>query len=158
MLDFAFVKPALPRHGALVLPVAEDAALAGLAQAIDTATGGAVARALAAAGFKGRKGQSCTIWAPSAEAGGPSKLVAVGLGKAGELTAEGAEAAGGAAATGIAGGAPPLSALRRRWRASSRATASAAASAVTKLPRWCLPPPPRETRASKRRPERETPR
>ena len=88
MLDIAFVKPALPRHGALVLPLAEDAALAGLAQAIDAASGGAVARALAAAAFKGRKGQSCTIWAPAPKAA-PAKLVAIGLGKAGELTAEG---------------------------------------------------------------------
>ena len=96
MLDIAFVKPALPRHGALVLPLAEDAALAGLGQAIDAASGGAVARALAAAAFKGRKGQSCTIWAPAPE-GGAAKLVAIGLGKAGELTAEGLEAAGGSA-------------------------------------------------------------
>ena len=50
------------------------------------------------------------------------------------------------------------------WRAWYSATASAAPSAVAKLPRWCLPPPPPEaralpleTRASKRRPERETP-
>ena len=61
MLDIAFVKPALPRHGALVLPLAEDAALAGLAQAIDAASGGAVARALAAEGVSvvvsGRRGE-----------------------------------------------------------------------------------------------------
>ncbi|MCO6418599.1 leucyl aminopeptidase [Siccirubricoccus sp. KC 17139] len=98
MLDIAFVKPALPRHGALVLPLAEGAetALTGLAQAIDAATGGAVLKALAAAGFKGRKGQSATIWAPALEGGapGPAKLVALGLGK--EMTAEAAEAAGGA--------------------------------------------------------------
>jgi leucyl aminopeptidase len=103
MLDIAFVKPALPRHGALVLPVAEDGSLAGLAQAVDAASGGAIARALAAANFKGRKGQSCTVWAPALEAGGgggtqggPSRVVAVGLGKAGELTPAAAEAAGGA--------------------------------------------------------------
>ena len=98
MLDIAFVKPALPRHGALVLPLAEDAALAGLAQVIDQASGGAIARALAAAAFKGRKGQSCIIWAPSLEGGapGPAKLVAIGLGKADELSAETLEAAGGA--------------------------------------------------------------
>ncbi|MBX6746036.1 MAG: leucyl aminopeptidase, partial [Acetobacteraceae bacterium] len=98
MLDIAFVKPALPRHGALVLPVAEDGKLEGLAQAIDAASGGAVGRALAAASFKGRKGQSCTIWAPALEGGaqGPSRIVAIGLGKAEELTPEAAEAAGGA--------------------------------------------------------------
>ena len=101
MLDIAFVKPALPRSGALVLPLAEGAegvpALAGLAQAIDAASGGAIARGLAAAGFKGRKGQSATLWAPALEGGaaGPARVVAIGLGKPGELTPEAAEAAGG---------------------------------------------------------------
>ena len=97
MIDIAFVKPALPRHGALVLPIGEGTeALTGLAQAIDAATGGAVQRALTAAGFKGRKGQSCTIWAPALADGaaGPARVVAIGLGK--EVTAEAAEAAGGA--------------------------------------------------------------
>jgi leucyl aminopeptidase len=96
MIDIAFVKPALPRHGALVLPLGEETPLAGLAQALDTATGGGVTRALAAAGFKGRKGQSCTLWAPAGEAG-PARVVVIGLGKPGEWTAEGLEAAGGAA-------------------------------------------------------------
>ena len=98
MLDIAFVKPAMPRHGALVLPLAEDAAPAGIAQALDSATGGGIVRALAAAGFKGRKGQSCTIWAPALEGGapGPAKVVAIGLGKPGDISPEGAEAAGGA--------------------------------------------------------------
>ncbi|MDO9711085.1 leucyl aminopeptidase [Paracraurococcus lichenis] len=104
MLDIAFVKPALPRHGALVLPLAEDAELAGLAQAIDAASNGAVARALAAASFKGRKGQSCTIWAPAVEGGsGPARLVVIGLGKPGDLTPEGLEAAGGAALPLVSG-------------------------------------------------------
>jgi leucyl aminopeptidase len=104
MLDIAFVKPVLPRHGALVLPLVEAgpegmSELVGLAQAVDAASGGAIARALAAASFKGRKGQSCTIWAPALEGGvsGPSRIVAIGLGKAAELTPEGLEAAGGAA-------------------------------------------------------------
>src|SRR3712207_508275 len=98
MLDIAFVKPALPRNGALVLPMAEDAGLGGLAADLDVAADGAVKRALAAAEFKGRKGQSCTIWAPMPDgAPGPSRIVAVGLGKAGDLSAEAAEAAGGAA-------------------------------------------------------------
>ena len=98
MLDVAFVKPALPRGGALVLPVAENSGLGGLAADLDAAAGGAVKRALAAAEFKGRKGQSSTVWAPLPEgASGPSRVVVVGLGKAEELSAEAAEAAGGAA-------------------------------------------------------------
>ena len=46
---------------------------------------GALGRALEAAGFKGRKGQSATLWAPLE---GIGKLVAIGLGKTAELTAE----------------------------------------------------------------------
>ncbi|GAA0584280.1 leucyl aminopeptidase [Craurococcus roseus] len=98
MLDVAFVKPALPRGGALVLPVAENSGLGGLAADLDAAAGGAVKRALAAAEFKGRKGQSCTVWTPLPEGRpGPTRIVAVGLGKAEEVSAEAAEAAGGAA-------------------------------------------------------------
>ena len=109
MPDIAFVKPAgLPRSGALVLPLpeaAEEEGAAGatetarggeLRRALDEATGGTLSRALEAAAFKGRKGQSCTIWAPSGT--GLSRVVAVGLGKPGELTPEAAEAAGGAIA------------------------------------------------------------
>ena len=117
MLDVAFVKPALPRDGALVLPMAENSGLGGLAADLDAAAGGAVSRALAAAEFKGRKGQSCTVWAPLPDgAAGPLRVVAVGLGKAAELSAETAEAAGGAAlpmvrsgreATVAADGMPP---------------------------------------------------
>jgi leucyl aminopeptidase len=98
MLDVAFVKPALPRGGALVLPIAEESALSGFAADVDGMAGGAVKRALAAAEFKGRKGQSCTLWTPMPDGqAGPTRIVAVGLGKAAELSAEAAEAAGGAA-------------------------------------------------------------
>jgi leucyl aminopeptidase len=99
MPDIAFVKPALPRSGALVLPLAEEAPLAGLAKQADEATGGAIARGLEAAKFKGRKGQAATLWAPGA---GLSKVVAVGLGKAADLAATGSEAAGGAIAGAVA--------------------------------------------------------
>jgi len=92
MPDIAFTKPSLPKSGVLVLPLAEGEALAGLGAALDAESGGAVARALEAAKFKGRKGQSCTVWAPGR---GLSKVVAVGLGKAAELTPEGVEAVGG---------------------------------------------------------------
>ena len=99
MPDIAFVKPALPRSGALVLPMAEEAKLDGLAQQADKAAGGAIARGLEAAKFKGRKGQSVTLWAPGA---GLSKVVAIGLGKAGDIAAEGLEAAGGTIAGALA--------------------------------------------------------
>ena len=103
MPDIAFVKPALPRSGALVLPVTEDGGegpAGSLRAAINQATGGAVDRALAAANFKGRKGQSCTVWAPAGTNGQamPNRVLAIGLGKAADLSASGAEAAGGAVA------------------------------------------------------------
>ena len=92
MPDILFVKPALPRAGALVLPLPEGFTLSGLAQQANEATGGAVARGLEAAGFKGKKGQSCTLWAPG---GHLSRIVAVGLGATPDARA--AEAAGGTA-------------------------------------------------------------
>ena len=99
MPDIAFVKPALPRSGALVLPLAEEATLAGLAKQADEATGGAISRGLEAAKFKGRKGQATTLWAPGA---GLSKVVAIGLGKPADLAETGAEAAGGTMFAAIA--------------------------------------------------------
>ncbi|MCK8783466.1 leucyl aminopeptidase [Roseomonas sp. NAR14] len=81
MLDVSFLDPALPRAGALVLPAAEDAAPSELHRALDEASGGAVTRALQAAGFRGRKGQSATIWGPGLREGSLTKVVAIGLGK-----------------------------------------------------------------------------
>ena len=98
MPDIAFVKPALPKNGVLVLPLAEGAALAGLAREAEEATGGLLSRALEAAGFKGRKGQATTLWA----VGNWTKVIAVGLGKDADIGAEAAEAAGGALAPALA--------------------------------------------------------
>jgi hypothetical protein len=92
MPDIAFIKPALPKHGAMVLLVTEDATPAGLHPALDKATGGGITRALEAASFKGSKGQTATLWAPLE---GIGKVVAIGLGKTEEVTAERMEAAGG---------------------------------------------------------------
>jgi leucyl aminopeptidase len=98
MPDIAFVKPALPRGGALVLCMTEGDPPAGLAREAEEASGGLLARALEAAGFKGRKGQATTLHGI-----GPwTRVVAVGLGKAAELSAEAAEAAGGAMAPALA--------------------------------------------------------
>ena len=82
MLDIAFAKPALPKSGALVLLMGEGEKPSGVWQQADEATGGAIARALKAAEFKGGKGKTCTILAPGA---GLSRVVAVGLGKPAEL-------------------------------------------------------------------------
>jgi leucyl aminopeptidase len=90
MLDIAFAKPVMPKGGALALLLAEGTPLAGLAAALDAAMEGGLARALAAAEFKGRKGQSVTLYAPH---GGITRLVVLGLG---ELAKMKPEEAGGA--------------------------------------------------------------
>ncbi|MBB3898453.1 leucyl aminopeptidase [Roseococcus suduntuyensis] len=98
MLDIAFAKPALPKAGGLVLLLAEEAAPTGLAAQLDAAMEGGLVRALEAAGFKGRKGQSATLWAP---APGIGKLLVLGMGKEGGAAA--AEKLGGSAAAAMAG-------------------------------------------------------
>ena len=101
MPDIAFAHPALPQSGALVLLVPEGIepeARGGLFAAADEASGGALGRALTVAEFRGKAGQTTTILAP---AGGLSRVVVVGIGKLGELTALKAEEAGGHAASAL---------------------------------------------------------
>jgi leucyl aminopeptidase len=93
MLDITFAKSALPKAGSLVLLV-DDALSADLLQDADEATLGAVTRAFAAAEFRGKPGTSCTILAPGA---GLTRIVAIGIGAAEQLSAKIAEEAGGAA-------------------------------------------------------------
>jgi len=94
MPDFAFVKATLPRTGVLVLPLPEGG-LGGLAAEADALTGGALTRALEAAGFKGRKGQQANLYGLAPY----SRILALGLGT---VTEEAAEAAGGTAAAALA--------------------------------------------------------
>ncbi|HEX7391254.1 MAG TPA: leucyl aminopeptidase [Acidiphilium sp.] len=98
MIDIAFAKAALPKSGALALLLGEGAALTGLAAELDGALKGGLSRALAAAGFKGRRGQSAVLLAPGA---GLDRVVAIGLGKSGEITAHSAEVAGAKAAAAL---------------------------------------------------------
>jgi leucyl aminopeptidase len=98
MLEIEFAQPVQPGAGAVVLLVAEGARPAGLWQTIDETTGGAISRAFEAAEFKGGKGKTCTILAPGA---GLSRVVAVGLGKEGDLSTRVLEEAGGHAATAL---------------------------------------------------------
>ncbi len=94
MLDIAFVRPSLPKSGALVLLAHEGEKPSGLWQQADEATGGAIARALEVAEFKGAKDKSVSILAPGA---GLSRVIVVGLGKPAEITDRGLNEAGGAA-------------------------------------------------------------
>ncbi len=95
MLDIAFAAAALPTSGTLVLLAIEGEELSPFARQADEATGGAVARAVAASEFKGGKGKSVSIPGPGA---GLSRIVVVGLGKRDELTARIVEDAGGSLA------------------------------------------------------------
>jgi len=99
MLEIGFAKPTLPRSGALILLMGEGDKPSGLWAEADSATNGAVARALAAAEFKGGKGKTCTILAPG---GDLTRIVAVGLGKTAELNARTLQDAGGNAVATIA--------------------------------------------------------
>ncbi|WP_424814138.1 leucyl aminopeptidase [Roseococcus sp. YIM B11640] len=76
MLDISFAKSALPKSGAVVI-LAGEGALGGLAAELDTAMQGGLARALEAAGFKGRAGQSAALWAPLP---GLTKVLVLGTG------------------------------------------------------------------------------
>ncbi|WP_426959608.1 leucyl aminopeptidase [Muricoccus radiodurans] len=98
MLDIAFAKPALPAGGALVLPLTEEDLGGALPAEWDRQLGGHLARGLAAAEFKGKKGQVTTLYAPG---GGLSRLLLVGLGKRADLDANAAEAAAGAAVAAL---------------------------------------------------------
>jgi leucyl aminopeptidase len=99
MLDIAFAKPALPKSGALALMVYEGELPSGLWQQLDESTGGAITRAFAVAEFKGGKGKTCSILAPTAEL---TRVLAVGLGKPAEVTQKTLEEAGGTVSTTLA--------------------------------------------------------
>ena len=99
MLDIAFASAAPPQSGGLALLIAEGAAPGGVWAQADAATGGAVARALTAGNFTGKKGQTCVVLGPGA---GLSRIVAVGLGKAEAHTERDMEEAAGAAVAAMA--------------------------------------------------------
>jgi leucyl aminopeptidase len=98
MLDMAFVRPALPKSGALVLLAHEGEKPNGLWQQADEATGGAISRAIAVAEFKGAKGKSLNILAPGADL---SRVIVIGLGKPSELNDRVLNHAGGAAVAAL---------------------------------------------------------
>jgi leucyl aminopeptidase len=104
MIDIAFASAAPPSTGGLALLLTEAAAAglgtgAGVASQADAACGGALTRAMAAAAFTGKKGQTCTVLAPSE---GLTRVVLVGLGKEADHTPRGMEEAGGLAYVALA--------------------------------------------------------
>ena len=86
----------IPASGGLAVGVLEGRILTATGQKVDTATGGALSRAIGSGRFKGARGEILEIHAPVGLEVTP--LLAVGLGKPGDLTDLGMEAVGGAVA------------------------------------------------------------
>lgn len=79
-MKISFADLATPPSGAVVLFAAEDGVLTAAGQALDQRTGGHIGRALAAAKFTGKQGQSLTLLAP-AGLGEVSHIIVLGTGK-----------------------------------------------------------------------------
>ena len=96
-----FSSPKLPTAGAVVVGVLDEKKLTATGERLEKATGGAITRAIGATRFKGTKGQVLTILAPAGLKA--SRVVLIGLGKAGEIDDSVAQAVGGAIANELGG-------------------------------------------------------
>jgi len=92
-MKIAFSKPSHPSAGALVVAVAEGSGLSPAAQALDAETKGSLTRAIAAARFEGKTGQTLTLLAPAGLE--VARVLLVGVGKAKTFDALAAQAFGG---------------------------------------------------------------
>jgi len=81
----AFSKIAVPKAGTLVITAGEGGALGGFGAQVDEAAGGAVSRAIKAAGFKGKSGAALDVWAPGEL--GLARISVIGVGKAEDMEA-----------------------------------------------------------------------
>ncbi len=77
MVEILFGKLALPKDGVLVLPVGEELPLTGEAAVLDESLDGALSKAMQAAEFKGKAGQSLSIY----NAGPYKRVLLAGAGK-----------------------------------------------------------------------------
>ena len=94
-MKIAFVEPALPKTGSLVVGILEERELTPTAADIDRRCGGALKRAMEFSRFRGKREQMLDVLVPQGLAIG--RVVLVGLGKASELDEGKAEAIGGVA-------------------------------------------------------------
>ncbi len=92
-MKISFATPSMPRTGAIVAGVLSGRKLAATAEWLDRQTGGALKRAMSASRFRGERSQILTILAPQGT--GASRIILVGLGKAGGLDALGVQNIGG---------------------------------------------------------------
>ena len=93
-MKIAFAKPALPKGGAIAVPVLEGRNLGPTAAALDRRTKGALTRALKASRFEGKLEETLSVLAPHGLS--CSRVVLVGFGKAEALDALAAQRIGGA--------------------------------------------------------------
>ncbi|MEI8295657.1 MAG: leucyl aminopeptidase [Alphaproteobacteria bacterium] len=92
-MNISFASPKIADTGVLVVAVFQDEALPEATQDVDAVTKGALARAVAAASFQGKKAEILSILVPEGLKG-VGQLLVLGLGKREELTQLALEEAG----------------------------------------------------------------
>ena len=92
-MKIAFTKPGLPGTGVVVVGAAAGGKFTPAAEQLDKKTGGMISRAVKSSRFKGEKGQSLNVPAPSGTR--LESAVLVGLGKPEEMTVDRAQELGG---------------------------------------------------------------
>ncbi len=92
-MQVTFSTAALPKTGAIIIPVFEDGKKAKAYQDINAKTDGALDRAIKAAGYKPKKGQFLEIVSPAGIGNG--RVVLIGAGPTKDFSALDAEALGG---------------------------------------------------------------
>ncbi len=101
-MQITFSAAALPKTGAIVIPVFEDGLKPKAYDDLDKASAGAVERAVKAAGFKAKKGKTLDIMTPAGL--GVSRIILVGAGPSKSFSALDAETLGGNAAARLLAG------------------------------------------------------
>ncbi len=92
-MNITFADISLAKPGALAVLVTEGAALQGVAADIDGKLGGALKRAVKAAGFTGKSGTYVELVGPQGI--GASRVLLAGLGKSAAVSSAGLEKVGG---------------------------------------------------------------
>jgi leucyl aminopeptidase len=100
-MKVAFAAQELPESGVVVVGVLDDRQMSPSAQRLDETLDGALRRAMEASRFRGKKDQTLSVLAPGRS--GLSRVLLLGLGKAGEIDALRLQAAGAQVYAALAG-------------------------------------------------------
>ena len=98
-MQITFSSAALPKTGAIIIPIFEDGKKTKAYTDVDTKSGGALGRAIKDSAFEAQKGKTLEILSPGELTN--SRVILVGAGKSKEFTALDAEAVGGAGAARV---------------------------------------------------------